>query len=366
MTDAHILSAFPRDYAAARDGFRRAAAEAGCAVTSYETGDVGPRGEALTIDVAVSHAHAGVGTETAIVLSSGLHGVEAPFGSAVQVTALREITAGRLRPEARLVLVHALNPSGFAWSRRVDARNVDLNRAFRWPGMPDAPPDGPYGAIDALLNPPRPPSSDLFRLRVVAAALRAGPATLKRAIAAGQRSYPRGLFYAGTETPPLQTFLEREVPGWLAGATTAVHLDFHTGLGRRDNAALIVDYPLIETERAWWTGRVGAHVLSESLRDDKAYTAIGSLGQWCAARRFAPRYRFAFAEFGTFGGPRILAGLRAENRAHHWAKPGDAATIAAKAGLRTLFCPPDADWRVRAVRRALALIGAVSSSAAPA
>jgi hypothetical protein len=364
VTDEQILSAFPRDYAAARDGFRQAATEAGCAVTSYETGDVGPLGEALTIDVAVSQA--AIGTETAVILSSGLHGVEAPFGSAVQVAALREISEGTLRSDARLVLVHALNPWGFAWSRRVDARNVDLNRAFRWPGMPDPPPDGPYGAIDALLNPRRRPSSDLFRLRLVAAALRAGPSTLKRAIAAGQRSYPQGLFYAGAEAPSLQAFFERELPGWLAGATTAVHLDFHTGLGRRNHAALIIDYPLSETERAWWTSRAGAHVLSESLRDDKAYTAIGSLGQWCVARGFATRYRFAFAEFGTFGGPRILAGLRAENQAHYWSKPGDDVTVAAKARLRALFCPPESDWRVRAVRRALALTGAVSGSTASA
>ena len=34
------------------------------------------------------------------------------------------------RPEQAVLLVHAINPHGFAWSRRVTQENVDLNRNF--------------------------------------------------------------------------------------------------------------------------------------------------------------------------------------------------------------------------------------------
>jgi len=39
------------------------------------------------------------------------------------------------------------------------------------------------------------------------------------------------------------------------------------------------------------------------------------------------------AEFGTFGNIPMLAGLRAENRAVHWGKPGEKYAERAKARL---------------------------------
>ena len=48
-------------------------------------------------------------------------------------------------------------------------------------------------------------------------------------------------------------------------------------------------------------------------------------------------YLFACAEFGTYGPLRILAGLRAENQAHHWAPPTAASTVWAKQRLKELF-----------------------------
>jgi len=356
VTDDQILSAFSDDYATARDRFRQAAAAAGWSLVSHDTGETGPRGERLTIDVAESVPTRS--DQPAFVLSSGLHGAEGHFGSAVQVAALETIAADRSRTEAtRAVFVHALNPYGFAWTRRCDARNVDLNRAFRWPGMTDASPETAYGRIDALLNPPRPPSRrDLFRLRLLAAALKYGQAALKRTIASGQRSHPNGLFYAGFDVSPLQVWLDRELPRWIGGASTVVHLDLHTGLGANGDATIIIDYPVTDDARAWWHERSGQATVRESLRDPQAYTASGSLGQWCVARSAPTQYRFAFAEFGTFAGTRVLAGLRAENQAHHWSPPSDPKIAESKARLRELFCPGDRDWRLRAVRRALTMI----------
>lgn len=357
MTGDRILSAFSGDYATARERFRQAAHDAGWSLTSHDTGGIGPDGEALTIDVAVSPAGSARST---FILSSGLHGVEGHFGSAVQVATLRRTAAnGPLNPDVRCVFVHALNPYGFAWSRRCDARNVDVNRAFRWPGMAEPSANDDYARVDALLNPPRPPSADLFVPRLLGAAIRSGPATLRRIIASGQRSHPKGLFYAGIDAPPLQDLLEHELPGWVGGASTVVHLDLHTGLGRSGDASLIIDYPMADDARSWWTKAIGPGAVSESLRDPKAYTATGSLGQWCVARGVARRYLFAFAEFGTFSGPRILAGLRAENQTHHWATPSDPATAASKARLRQLFCPIDPAWRLRTMCRASDAIAAM-------
>ncbi len=61
-------------------------------------------------------------------------------------------------------------------------------------------------------------------------------------------------------------------------------------------------------------------------------------GHWFVARGFASEYLFACAEFGTFGPVKVLAGLRAENQAHHWGNSESESTHRAKIRLKELFC----------------------------
>ena len=59
------------------------------------------------------------------------------MGSACQYGLLVDDLVSQLPKEAGLILVHALNPYGFAWSRRTNEDNVDLNRNFRdWSQQP--------------------------------------------------------------------------------------------------------------------------------------------------------------------------------------------------------------------------------------
>lgn len=88
----------------------------------------GPDGDELTIDVARFSPQR---PERLIVLSSGLHGVEGYLGSAVQCAILEEELEGWTPPDRlAVVMIHALNPYGFAFHRRVNENNVDLNRNF--------------------------------------------------------------------------------------------------------------------------------------------------------------------------------------------------------------------------------------------
>ena len=112
-----------------------------------------------------------------VVVSSGLHGVEGYFGSAVQLALLEgeDVVRGHCRSGVALVLIHALNPYGFAWVRRANEENVDLNRNFLLTGesYKGSPPR--YAALDALLNPKHPPHRlDTFRLRSMVSILRHG------------------------------------------------------------------------------------------------------------------------------------------------------------------------------------------------
>ncbi len=67
----------------------------------------------------------------ALVISSGLYGVEGLFGSAVQLALLeRYLPDYRLPPDLAIVIIHILNPFGCAWYRRWNEDNIDLNRNF--------------------------------------------------------------------------------------------------------------------------------------------------------------------------------------------------------------------------------------------
>ena len=67
-------------------------------------------------------------------ISSGIHGVEGFFGSAVQLAFLDSLPPNwQPPPGTKFILLHALNPFGFAWRRRFNEENVDLNRNFLLP-----------------------------------------------------------------------------------------------------------------------------------------------------------------------------------------------------------------------------------------
>ena len=80
-------SVFSADYKTARNRFREAAEAVGWELLKYPIASHGPDGEELTIDVAIEP---GGSTDRALIISGGLHGVEGFFGSAVQLSLLRE------------------------------------------------------------------------------------------------------------------------------------------------------------------------------------------------------------------------------------------------------------------------------------
>ncbi len=116
----------PPDYSTARAWFLGETKKQGFRLESFPIGLTGPTGEELAIDAAILGSEQ---PERVLILSSGLHGVEGFFGSAVQLAFLKQGMTGHLpgRNDA-LILLHALNPFGFAWVRRFNEENVDLNR----------------------------------------------------------------------------------------------------------------------------------------------------------------------------------------------------------------------------------------------
>jgi len=345
-----MTHSFSPDYFIARQRFRESISRHGWTLESHPIDARGPHGEELTIDVALS---SNVTSDRTLVISGGLHGVEGFFGSAVQSGVLERWPA----PTVRIVLLHGLNPHGFAWLRRFDENNVDPNRNFlltneSYSGSPDG-----YARLDALLNPKFAPVWwEPFSLKLLWELLRRGMPALKQTVAAGQYEFPRGLFFGGFGPSQTHHILEANFARWLNGCDDVVHLDFHTGLGRWGEYKLLMDEPIDERQRLWMMRWFGEDVYQVSDSQGIAYDARGGFGKWCVARSFAKRYLFTTAEFGTYSPLTMLTGLRVENQAHQWSEPHSRVNIRTKNRLRELFVPSSSRWRKAVLDRSFDLI----------
>src|SRR5260370_30372006 len=120
-----IPECFSESYAEARPKFCSAAAAAGGAIRSWFNPKArGPHGEVLYLDTARFGA---ADAPNMLVLIAGTHGVEGHCGSGAEIAWLRNDRPAKPPTDTRAPLIHAINPYGFAWSRRVTPDNVDLN-----------------------------------------------------------------------------------------------------------------------------------------------------------------------------------------------------------------------------------------------
>jgi hypothetical protein len=258
------------------------------------------------------------------------------------------------------VMIHALNPYGFAWSRRVDAANRDLNRNFiladeLFEGVPEL-----YAKLNELLNPKRPPRPyEFFFHQILWCITRYGFKALQAAIASGQYEYPAGLFFGGHEAAQLSHLLSERLAGWLAGSRRVVHIDLHTGLGPYAEPLLLMDSKLSEQHRREFVAWFGPQGFRDVDANDGFYQAKGSFGRWCRAHCGVDDYVYACADFGTYSPIRVLKTLRAENRCYYWAAPESQQTKQAKQELKEVFCPQSQAWR----RKSLANAGELTRNA---
>ena len=165
MNSPITVECFSDSYAIARSRFLETAVNLGARLASFAIERKDDNGEALFIDFALIGPS---NPEKLVVISSGLHGVEGFFGSAVQLAFLQKLlNNGNSYIDAGVgvLLIHAINPYGFAMLRRTNEDNIDLNRNFLQPNEEYRGAPVGYSLINDFLNPKSPPPLfDLFLL----------------------------------------------------------------------------------------------------------------------------------------------------------------------------------------------------------
>jgi hypothetical protein len=336
-------SAFSATYAEARDKFLTAATAAGASLSAYVHPERGPDGGELATDVAWIGPADAAGV---LVLVSGTHGVEGHCGSGAQIDWLRRGEAARLGPRLPVCLVHAINPYGFAWSRRVTHENVDLNRNFIDFAGP-RPQNPEYDKLADVVKPAdwSEASQAASRAVLLGYAREHGFPALVQALSGGQYQHADGIFYGGSgETWSRQTltaiFRER-----LSVATDIGLIDYHTGLGPEGYAEQIVSAAPDSAEyarAARWHG-----LAATSLTGGDSVSAKLA-GDWLdAAPRLLPHARVTgiALEYGTVDSGKVMDALRADNWLHAHGDPTGPDAAAIKAQIRAAFYVDTDLWR---------------------
>lgn len=341
------ITPLSRTYGVARNSFQSAAAFAGARQSALVHPLLGPDEEQLAIDI----AELGPESATEVVLVvSGTHGVEGYCGSSLQREWLTH--HGPERPDhVRVIMIHGFNPYGFAWVRRVNEDNVDLNRNFIDWSAP-LPPSADYDLIAELLVPESwtPEEQERTTAALFEQAGIWGMERMQAAVSGGQYRHPAGVFYGGNGP----VWSHRQLRSWAEQALVGVErlriIDLHTGLGEWGHGELISHVsatdPEFQRAEALW-GDVRSMVDGDSV--SSALT-----GDWLGATQpLAPGAEITGAalEFGTVDTVTVLQALRADAWLHGYGNPRHPEAHQIRAQVRQAFADDDPVWITRCWER---------------
>lgn len=247
------MESFSADYGQARMKFVEAAQVQGGELQRIAHPARGPDGADLSMDIAWFGDRS---ASKALVAISGVHGAEGFFGSGVQIEWMRRSENRRLPQDTAALLVHAVNPYGFAWLRRVNEDNIDLNR--NWINFDRRlPTNERYEEIAEDLCPPN-WSAEVQAAtgaRLASWRERNGQGVFMQAVSGGQWRHAGGLFYGGAAPSWSRKVLTDVLKSHLGDAARIAIVDFHTGLGPYGYAEPIIPWrrndPGFVRTRSW-------------------------------------------------------------------------------------------------------------------
>jgi hypothetical protein len=346
MDSAVDLSArFARDYADARRKFLASSGLMGGRHRAYMNPNRGPNGEELATDVAWFGPDQ---AQNVVVLVSATHGVEGYCGSGAQLDWLLGPGRSEFARDTALLVVHAINPHGFAWRRRVTEEGCDLNRNFVDFTKP-LPQNAGYDELaDALL--PAELSGPVYEAaeaKIKEFRAKHGEKAYHEARSGGQWKYRDGFFYGGDGPTWSRRTLEAIITdSALAARRCVAVIDYHTGLGPHGYGEPICGHEPgtanLEVARRWY----GDSLTVPSLGTSSSVVKQGLAEQgW--RRMLGEKFVYVALEYGTYPPD---AGRRPMQEDHWYHRRGAVDWNApdvqrTKQALKRHFYPGTRDWQ---------------------
>lgn len=301
-----------------------------------------------------------------LILSSAVHGVEGPAGSAVQRLFIDEFMTPEALQDTGVLLLHAVNPYGFAVRRRVTEQNIDLNRNASATNALYLTDNAGYPLVDPLINPPDAVDTGawanrLFLLRAVGMIAQHGMPPLRQAVLQGQYAYPKGIYYGGGALAPQLAALAPRLQALVNAYPLSMTIDLHTGYGARGKLHVFLNPPSDPRVRQGLEKVFDGPAIDWGTGKD-FYTVTGDVTGWIGALRQHGLHLPAVFEYGTLDSQTTLGAIKSlhisvlENQGvqHGWASPADQARVARD--YREMFNPSSPAWRTKVIADSRAML----------
>ena len=342
-----VTDAFSTSYAKARVKFLEAAVIAGLQIESHNHPLDGAEDETLAMDVARDGA---LNADKLLIVSSACHGIEGYCGSGVQVFALHDSEWLCKAREAGVAVlyVHALNPYGFSYGRRVTHENVDLNRNFVDFSQP-LPTNPAYDEAQDLILPEQWPPTPAVQQAIDRYIAERGQRAWQAAVGQGQYQHPNGVFFGGQAPTWSNQTVRKVLRKHGAGARHIAWIDVHTGLGPNGYGERIFTGPndavMLARARRWWDGGGATPVTSLDDGTSSSPPLTGLL--WNSALQECPQAAFTgiAMEYGTVPVLETTGAIRADHWVHNNPDAPPAQRAAIHQQMRAAFYDESDAWK---------------------
>ena len=326
-----VLSVFSQRYSGARDKFISAVETSSIVekLTNFAHPLKGPKNEKLFCDVAWA---GNLKAKNVLVLVSGLHGVEGGVGSAIQSDFIGRHR--RLPSDICVLLIHAINPWGFAYASRNDHEGIDVNRNFI--DFDAAKPDS--SKVMEAWQQIRDGKTDFATVGMDRAQF--------DLLTQGQYEDPNTPYFGGSAASWSRQTIE-QVVGQLKPdkRDRVLVIDIHSGLGAYGFGELISDHP-VDSPANLFARKIFGTTLTEPALGNSSSGPKHGLHDYYWQQQ-GDHVTFLTLEFGTFSGQEMLSVLSADLNLHQQAKVDwtDQKTLDIKHAMQDFFCPDQKQWQ---------------------
>lgn len=358
-----MRSYFCQDYFDSQNRFRELVTEAGGALERYEHPSAkGPEDQPLAVDVAVFGAQ---GAEKVFFNVNGVHGTEAFPGAAAQLQLIQSGRLSKLDSDVCAVLVHNINPWGWAHYCQRNEDQLDLNRNFV---NFDQPPESDelHDDIEKAIS-----SDDISFERLADAWQQVlkvsdtyGQARFEKALMVGQYRAANGLKFGGFAAAWSNTVLRQLADQYLSQAQKVAYLDWHTGLG---DYGEVYELPMTtpgsqgwqKTIEMWGKAQVergSGGLMTAGEGDDAAVADVnGAAIQAVVDVIGNAQLAGGVVEFGTVSFDMIAQAVILDFWVMRAANDTKQDLRAWKSIVRAMFAPRDPHWEASVLRHAAAI-----------
>ncbi|EPG73034.1 PF10994 family protein [Leptospira fainei serovar Hurstbridge str. BUT 6] len=310
-----------------------------------------------------------------VIMSSGIHGVEGYAGSSFQRRWIEEFLLNEnpsYSPPKNtdFLILHGINVDGFKKMRRVNERNVDLNRNFalKREKLHKKAKNKGYRKIQSFLNPAKKFTYItweylIFVIRFAGIVARFGAKYVLDAAVNGQYEFPDGIYYGGRKPEPVVRRLRKFFRKTLKNYEQILILDYHTGYGARNTLSLMQNAPAGSREDKNLRKVFGDFGLLLSEAEDDFYRTSGDFTDFFGKLFGRDKELFPITvEMGTFGNLNLLGGLKgsflmiSENRIRLHGSKSDRSAEKIRNEFREMFYPTREDWRLAAMDQVFGVI----------